>query len=217
MLSIWEGIRHIQHPSLSGDLLWNYCILGFAAIMDGFSLYVSLRQILRTKGSATFWEFVKHSKDPTIYTVALEDSTDLIGLTIAFLAMYLGEHLQMRWLDGLGSVLIGALLISVSTVLARESKNLLIGESATREQLEQIKRAVASDPGVDAVGPILTMQLGPNSVLVNIEIRFKSQGSLQALESTIRRVEDSIRAIDPSFQHIYLEASSLQVPHRRAS
>jgi hypothetical protein len=54
------------------------------------------------------------------------------------------------------------------------------------------------------------MQLGPHAVLVNIDARFKPQGSLEALESAIRRVEDSVRAIDPSVQHIFLEAASLQ-------
>jgi cation diffusion facilitator family transporter len=51
VLSIWEGIRHIQHPSLSGNLLWNYGVLAFAGIMDGFSLFVSFRQVLRTNFS----------------------------------------------------------------------------------------------------------------------------------------------------------------------
>jgi divalent metal cation (Fe/Co/Zn/Cd) transporter len=73
---------------------------------------------------------------------------------------------------------------------------------------------VAGDPAVAAVGQVLTMQLGPESVLVNIDVHFRPQGSLPALETAIRRVEDSIREVDPSIQHVFLEASSLQGQHR---
>jgi len=210
VLSIWEGVNHLQHPAELGNLKWSYAVLGLAFVLDGYSLIVSLREIARTKGDASLWEFIQRSKDPTVYTVAMEDSADLAGIVVAFLAIYLGERLQLPWLDGAGSILIGVILIGIAIVLGRESKNLLVGESASRPLVEKIRRAVATDPGVDAVGQVLTMQLGPHAVLVNIDARFKPQGSLEALESAIRRVEDSVRAIDPSVQHIFLEAASLQ-------
>jgi cation diffusion facilitator family transporter len=210
VLSIWEGAHHIHNPTLSGDLKWSYGVLGLAAVLDGYSLLVSLREIGRTKGDLSLWQFIRRSKDPTVYTVAMEDSTDLAGVVVAFLALFLGERLQLPWSDGAGSILIGLLLIAVAMVLGRESKNLLVGESASRQHIEEIHRAVASDPGVDAVGQVLTLQLGPETVLVNVDVRFKSQGSLEALERTIRRVEDRVRSVDPSIQHVFLEASSLQ-------
>lgn len=210
VLSIWEGIQHVHHPSISGNLIWMYCVLAFAVLMDGYSFLVSWREISRARGSATLWQFIQHSKDPTVYTVLMEDSMDILGIFVAFLAIFLGERLHLPWLDGAGSILIGLILISVAFVLGRESKNLLVGESASRQHVQEINNTVSNDPDVDAVGPVLTMQLGPQSVLVNLEVRFKPQGSLQALEATIRRLEDRIRAIDPSIQHVFLEASSLQ-------
>ena len=210
VLSIWEGIEHVRHPSLSGNLIWTYCVLAFAVLMDGYSFLVSWREIGRARGSSTLWQFIQQSKDPTVYTVLMEDTMDILGIVVAFLAIFLGERLQLPWLDGAGSILIGIILISVAFVLGRESKNLLVGESASHRHVQEITNTVSSDPDVDAVGPVLTMQLGPQSVLVNLEVRFKPQGSLQALEATIRRVEGRIRAIDPAIQHIFLEASSLQ-------
>lgn len=211
VLSIWEGVSHLQHPAELGNLKWSYTVLGFSAILDGYSLIVSLREIGRTKGKATLWEFIQRSKDPTVYTVAMEDSGDLAGVVVAFLAIFLGERLHLPWLDGTGSIVIGILLICIAAVLGRESKNLLVGESASRQSVESIRPAVAHDPAVDAVGQVLTMQLGPESVLVNIDVRFKPQGSLGSLENTIRRVEDRVREVDPAVQHVFLEASSLQV------
>jgi cation diffusion facilitator family transporter len=210
VLSIWEGIHHLQHPGELGNLKWSYAVLGLSAVLDGYSLLVSLREIGRTKGSASLWQFIQRSKDPTVYTVAMEDGADLAGVVVAFLAIFLGEQLHLPWLDGAGSIVIGVILIGIAGVLGRESKNLLVGESASRPLVEQIRRAVANDPGVDAVGQVLTMQLGPEVVLVNIDAHFKPQGSLGALESAIRRVEDSVRAVDPSIEHIFLEAASLQ-------
>jgi cation diffusion facilitator family transporter len=217
VLSIWEGIQHVHHPSISGNLIWTYCVLVFAVLMDGYSFLVSWREISRARGCATLWQFIQHSKDPTVYTVLMEDSMDILGIIVAFLAIFLGERLHLPWLDGAGSILIGLILISVAFILGRESKNLLVGESASRQHVQEINNTVSNDPEVDAVGPVLTMQLGPQSVLVNLEVRFKPQGSLQALEATIRRLEDRIRAIDPSIQHVFLEASSLQSGQPRTS
>jgi cation diffusion facilitator family transporter len=210
VLSIWEGVNHVQHPAELSNLKWSYIVLAISAILDGYSLIVSLREIARTKGNATLWQYIQRSKDPTVYTVAMEDFADLSGVVVAFLAVFLGEHLGLPWLDGAGSIVIGVLLIGIALVLGRESKNLLVGESASRPLVRQIRRAVSDDEGVDAVGQVLTMQLGPHSVLVNIDLRFKPQGSLPALETAIRRVEQSIRSVDPSIHHIFLEASSLQ-------
>src|SRR5512133_867406 len=168
VLSIWEGVQHVRHPSISGNLISNYVILAIAAVLDGYSLIVSLKEIHRTKGSFTLWQYIKHSKDPTAYTVALEDSADLAGILVAFLALFLGERLGIPWLDGAGSIVIGVILVGIATVLGRESKNLLVGESASRLQVEAIRRAVSGDPAVSAIGQVLTMQLGPESVLVNV-------------------------------------------------
>ena len=212
VLSIWEGVNHLHHPAELTNLKWSYVVLGISALLDGYSLFVSLREINRTRGAATFWQYIQRSKDPTVYTVAMEDGADLAGVVVAFLAIFLGEHLGLPWLDGAGSIVIGVLLIGIAIVLGRESKNLLVGESASRALVRKIRRAVSDDPGVDDVGQVLTMQLGPHSVLVNIDLRFKPQGSLDALETAIRRIENSIRSVDPSIQHIFLEASSLQSP-----
>ncbi|HEU5404199.1 MAG TPA: cation diffusion facilitator family transporter [Terriglobales bacterium] len=217
VLSIWEGIAHIRHPEVSAHLFWSYCILALSSVLNLYSLIVGLREIQRTRGRSTFWEFVQRSKDPTAYTVVLEDSSDLIGIAIAFCALFFGKRLGMPWLDGVGSVLIGLLLIGVAFILGRESKNLLIGERALQPYIDSIQRAVAGDPAVEAVGEVLTMQLGPESVLVNIEVRFKPQGSLRNLENSIRRIEDRIRSVDPSIRQVFLEASSLESTQSRAS
>ena len=211
VLSIWEGIEHVRHPAVLGNLIPNYVVLALAAALDGYSLIVSLQEIYATKGSQTIWQYIRHSKDPTAYTVALEDSADLAGIAVAFLALFLGERLGIAWLDGAGSIVIGAILVGIAVVLGRESKNLLVGESATRQLVDAIRQAVSSDPGVTGVGQVLTMQLGPAAVLVNIDVKFKAQGSLEALEDAIQRIESRIRSVDPSIQHVFLEASSLQV------
>jgi cation diffusion facilitator family transporter len=217
VLSIWEGIAHVRHPEVFGNLFWNYCVLAISTVLNAYSLMVGLREVQRTRGSSTFWQFVHRSKDPTAYTVVLEDSSDIIGIAIAFLALFLGNQFGIHWLDGLGSILIGVLLIAVAFILARESKNLLIGERALQPYIDEINRAVTGDPAVEAVGDILTMQLGPESVLVNIEVRFKPQGSLRNLENSIRQLQDRIRAVDPSIRQVFLEASSLESNQRRAS
>jgi len=154
-------------------------------------------------------DFVRRSKDPAVFTVIIEEISDLLGLAIAFAAITLSYELNRPIFDGLGSIAIGLIMIGLSGVLANESRKLLVGEAADQKQVEQIRRVVEQDPGVKKVGQLLTMHLGPREILVNVEIEFEPQGSLDRLEKTIDRIEQKIRSKNHSVRQIFLEAKSL--------
>ena len=61
------------------------------------------------------------------------------------------------------------------------------------------------------VGDLLTMQLGPNQVLVNVDIRFRRGLDLQELELTIDRIEKSIRRKEPIVGRIFIEVDSMRI------
>jgi divalent metal cation (Fe/Co/Zn/Cd) transporter len=84
-MSIYEGITHLIDPSPLEDTMWNYIVLGVAIIFEGFSWTVALKEFLPTKGNQSFWEAIKNSRDPTLFTVLFEDSTAIPGLTVASL------------------------------------------------------------------------------------------------------------------------------------
>src|SRR5215472_14088551 len=111
-LTIYEGIARIRQPEPSTNLAWGYAVLGGAAIFDGASFAIGWRRFARHRGDRGFWATVHASKDPTLFSVVLEDISDLIGLAIAAVAMTLAHTLQAPWLEGAGSVGIGLVLVA---------------------------------------------------------------------------------------------------------
>ena len=70
--------------------------------------------------------------------------------------------------DGIGTLAIGVLLVAVAVVLAIETKSLLIGESATADQVAAIEAAIAGGTGVSRLIHLRTVHLGPEELLVVI-------------------------------------------------
>lgn len=210
-LSVYEGIEHIVHPPELGSPLWNYVVLSLAALFEGGSLAVAIREFRKSKPDRySFFEYFRASKDPTVFTTVMEDTLALIGITIAFLGVTLSDVFGMTWADGGAAILIGLLLMSGALFLANESKNLLVGESADQKQVEEIRKVIQADPEVSRVGKLLTMQLAPEEVLLLVEIEFADKLSSDGLERATKRIEGSIREKHSSVKRIFLEADSLE-------
>ncbi len=48
-ISIYEGIRHIIHPSPLEDPFWSYIVLGLAMVFEGVVFVVAYREFMETK------------------------------------------------------------------------------------------------------------------------------------------------------------------------
>lgn len=210
-MSIYEGILHILHPRAIENPMWNYLVLGLAALFEGVSWAIALRHFLATRprGRGVI-ETIRRSKDPRLFVVLLEDSAALIGVVIAALGTYAGVSSHNPVYDGAASILIGLVLCVVATVLVYETRGLLIGESVDPERADAIRALVLADAAVDAAERPLTMHLGPDEVLLNLDLRFRRGLSLDEVERAVRRIEHVIRETHPEIRRIFLEAEALQ-------
>src|SRR5580765_2082688 len=78
-LSIHDGITHLRNPQPTGHPGWNYAVLGFATVFEFYSWIISYRELrARTDHDESTWEEIITSKDPTVFTVFLEDCAGLI-------------------------------------------------------------------------------------------------------------------------------------------
>ena len=145
-------------------------MLAISLLVEGGSFTVAMKQFLQAKGDMGAWQFIKQSKDPSLYTVVLEDSAAMLGLIFAFLGIFFGHLFNNAYLDGVASIAIGLLLMSVAGILASRTKGLLLGEGVNPDELADIRRRVESDPAVERAGDILTMYMGPHDLLVNMGV-----------------------------------------------
>ncbi|MBH8565434.1 cation transporter [Nostoc sp. CENA67] len=208
-MSIYEGIIHLINPSPLEDPMWNYIVLATAIIFEGFSWTVALKEFLPTKGKQSFWQAIKNSKDPTVFTVLFEDSAAILGLFVAFIGIFLGHLFNNVYFDGIASIIIGVILAIVAVLLARESKGLLVGESANPQTIANIRYLCKTEPKVQEVIRVLTMQLAPQEVLLNLEIQFAKNLTGEEIATTVENLEAKIRQKHPEIKLIFIEAKSL--------
>ena len=211
-MSLYEGISHIRHVAPGaemGDPTAAYVVLGISLLVESGSFAIAIRQFFHAKGDMGAWRFIKQSKDPSLYTIVLEDSAAMLGLIFAFLGIFFGHLLNNPYLDGIASIAIGLLLMSVAWILASRTMGLLMGEGVNPEQLADIRRRVESDPAVERAGDILTMYMGPHDLLVNMGVCFAEGTTAEQMHEAIRRIEADLKRAYPETHHVYIEAESL--------
>jgi cation diffusion facilitator family transporter len=211
-LSLYEGISHIAHitaETSASNPAMNYLVLGLSALIEGWSFSVGLREFNKIRGNMGAWQYIRSAKDPSTYTVVLEDSAALLGLTFAFLGVFFGHMLHNPYFDGAASAIIGLLLMCVAFLLAFQTKGLLLGEGADPAMLADIRRRVESDPSVERAAEILTMYMGPHDLLVNLGVCFKPGITAEQVHQAIHRIESNIQGAYPECIRVYTETEML--------
>lgn len=193
-VTLFEGISHIRDPGAIIDPQVNYIVLALSALFEGATLFLALREFRKSKGSAGYFEAFRRSKDPPSFIVLFEDSAALIGLAFAFLGTFLAERLAMPVLDGVASIGISILLALTAFMLARESKELLIGEPASRRVRESIVEIACEQRNIERANVAYTVHLAPNQIVVALSLEFADKLTTTQIEEAVLALERAIRA-----------------------
>ena len=217
VVSVYEGIHKLQDPQPIERTWLIYAILGVAALIESVALFFAIKELNKTRRPGTgLLKAAQESKDTSVAVVFFEDTAALFGLLIAFLGVLAAQLTGLMLFDGVASILIGVLLAAVAFILAHETKELLIGEAASPENVAAIRKAAAETKGVKAVGSILTMHLGPRRILVNMNVDFEDQIRADELEGVVDAMEENIRRAVPAADKIFIEADDVKLtPSRR--
>ncbi len=217
-VSIYEGIDRMSGSPVLTDPTWNYVVLAVAAMVQSWSWWVSHQEFDRHRRSGdSLWRASQRDMDVLGFTVFVINTGSMIGIGMAVLGVSLSHALGNPYLDPAASVLIGLVLIASAGLLARKSVSLLVGVSLDHDQLAQLRRIINDDPAVESVGHLLTMRLGPDSVLLTAAVRFQRRLSLDEVEQAIERLEQAIKAHDPAILHLYLESRAIKQAARSAA
>ena len=204
-VSIYEGVLHILEPEAIENPTVNYVVLGLSMLFEGGTWFVALREFNREKGELGYLAAIRESKDPTTFTVLIEDTVALLGLVIALIGISAAQILDRPELDGAASIGIGVLLAGVALFLARESKNLLIGEPALPVVQQAILLAAQADEDIRHVNGVSTAQLGPHVAIAMLSAEFEDHLQTPAIEACIERVEASVRERYPELVSIFVK------------
>jgi cation diffusion facilitator family transporter len=211
LFSFYQGI----HELLSGEAEssgwgYTYAALGAAFVLEGASLIRALRQTRQDAGNARrpVGRYVRSSRDPTTKTVVFEDSAAVTGVVIAAVGVGLHQITGEAAFDGAAAILIGILLAVVAVGLWRDTRGLLIGEAALPEEREAMRSVLCEHPDVDHVVELLTMALGPNSLLVGARLDLADGLDSDRIEEAAAELENALREAVPAIRYVFLDPTS---------
>jgi cation diffusion facilitator family transporter len=206
LFALYEGIHKVQHPEAITKWQWvPLTVLAIAIGLESMSFRTAIREANHIRGGASWVGFIRHARAPELPVVLLEDFAALIGLVFALFGVGLTLLTDNGVWDGIGTLMIGSLLVSIAVVLAIETKSLLLGESATSDQEDAIAAAIAGTSGVESIIHMRTMHLGPDELLVAAKIAVAGEASASSVARAIDDAEVSIRSAVPIARVIYLE------------
>ena len=209
-ISIFAGVSKILNPHPIANPLVNYVVLVAAMIFEGAAWYFAYREFEKQRGTRGFFEEVRKSKDPTVFTVLFEDSAAMLGLVVALIGIGLTQWMGWEWADGAASIVIGVILGLTAAVLAYETKGLLIGESARPELVAEVNAIINSEPSVDNINEVRSMHLGPQDVLLALSLDFRDDLDVGTVEASVFDIETKITGQFPEVRRIYIEVQSLR-------
>ena len=205
LFALYEAWGKLQHPhGIEGDFWWvPLAVLLGAIIAESFSFRTAIMESNHIRGKQSWVHFIRNAKQPELPVILLEDFGALLGLAFALFGVSLTLVTGNGIWDALGTAMIGLLLVAIAAVLAVETKSLLLGESATKDDVAKIRAAIESD-GTRIIH-LKTMHLGPEELLVAAKIGIGHSDTGWQVAAAIDAAEIRIRDAVPTARVIYLE------------
>ncbi len=210
-VSAYEGIQHIRHPEPASNHTVSYIVLGISFLFEGTSWWIALREFRASKGALGYFEAFRRSKDPSTFTVLLEDSAALLGLGFAMAGLLAAQLLEMPVLDGVASLCIAAVLAMTAFLLARETKGLLVGEPAQPRVARHILQVANADADLRGANGVTTMQMGPDQVIAMLSAEFEDDRTTPQIEACITRIEKAVKQEYPELVALFVKPQAPEV------
>jgi cation diffusion facilitator family transporter len=204
-ISIYQGFLRMRRPAAEGSGFWNYLILATAFVLTLIPMMSASRAFKKQRGEIRFWRAVIGTKDPTTPIVLLSDYGDLAGIVIAFLGVYLGHTLKNPVYDGISSIVIGLILTSISALLIRESKSLLVGEIPAKSKLAEALQIAGADPEVIKIKKHFSTVMAPDYLILVMETVFNDGLTTSQLIKVIEQITENIQKECPTIRQIFME------------
>lgn len=191
LFSIYEGIHKIMNPQ---EIQYPWLIVGiiiFAIVLEGGALRVALKE--SNSKLKDIFKTIEKSSSSHILVVLIEDSGAILGLVILGIGLALSLFVHPIF-DGIAALMIGLLLLSLSTILFIELKKLIVGESLDRETIKQIKNLVKEESHVLVhINSVRSMFIGSDEVLLIISMNVQDDKTGYEIEQDIKELKNKIQ------------------------
>ena len=210
VFAVGYGVYQLVAGERSTGYAVAYGTLAIAFVAEGTSWIRAIRQ---SRGEAaesgvSLIDYVRASRDPNVQMVLFEDSAALVGVGLAFLGILAGQLTGSEVFDAGASIAVGVLLVGVAAWMARDTSELLIGASARPNERVALQRAIEEFDEIDKVVELLTMTLGPNSLLVAARVDFTGGLGDDGVERISEEIDERLRQVVPDVTEVFLDATT---------
>jgi len=208
--SVAMAIQRLMRGGEAGPSLPAWIVLAISFIADGASWLQSVRQARRDAREAghAFWPHLRHSSDPIVRAVVLEDSAALAGLVLAAGGLLITNVTGNNAADAIASLLIGILLALTAFGVARPLADFLVGRSLPADYLEKLRSVVAASPAVDQVVAFQAVYIGPREVIVAAKVRPRRDIDALSLTRAIDDLDGALRDASSFVADVYLDITT---------
>ncbi|MBA2577568.1 MAG: cation diffusion facilitator family transporter [Euzebyaceae bacterium] len=204
LFSLYEGFSKLREPHAPESLGIAIGILCVAIVLEGFSFRTAIVEANHVRHGDSWWAFIRHSRNPELPVVLLEDLGAQVGLVLALIGVVLARYVDPVF-DAYATLAIGVLLGVIAVILAIEMKSLLIGEAARPRDITAIRAALERDGTVERIIHMRTVHIGPEQLFVGAKLEMDSALTFDEVARKINDLESRLRAEVPSVEVLYLE------------
>lgn len=203
MFSIYEGAHKLMHPEELKNVYWIFAVLISSILIEAKSFQVAFSEFRKTT-SLPYFKAIRASTQVSLIVVVLEDSAAMAGLVVVLLSTLLAWLVNPIF-DAIGSIMVGLLLLAVSILLIAEVKNLIVGESMTREKRHIMTRIVKNYRQIGHINRMQTMAMGDSTYLVLLSVDVDDNMKASEAEDLIEKLKIQLKKEIPEIGIIYIE------------
>ena len=206
IFAIYEGYQKFHDPHMIEAPIVAYIVLAVAIALESFALRTVIKEAKTFKPkSQSWWRFLRTTKSINHVVLTLEDTAALVGLILAAAGITLSLLTGNPTWDGVGTLLIGALLVVVAVILFIEAQSLLIGEGVDATTERRMRKIILGVANVTHVVDFKTLYTGPSDIFIAMKVTVGAEDSATEVARAIDEIEARLRHEFPMAKLIYVE------------
>ena len=215
-VSIWRGIEALVHPPELEAFWVGVAVLVIAIVLDGMSRFVAVRalRVQAARRGLSVRELLRESPDPTVVTIYLEDTIDVLGAFLALIALVVHRLTGSGIADAAASIAIGGLLCFIASRLTRRNRQLLTNQSVPDRYVERLRARLEGEVEIHAVTRLEAVYLGPGEVLVAADVAMADGLAGSEVAAALARTRADIAREVPVIARLYLTPVEPRSPPR---
>lgn len=211
IFAVYEGVHKIMDPQPTENAFVAYLILAISIILESFALRTVLKEARTFKpADQSWWQFIRRTKSVNHIVLVFEDTAALTGLSFATIGITLSLITGNGVWDGIATIMIGALLVAVASILFLEVQSLLIGEGADEATVAIITEQILAVEAVNQIVDLKTLYVGPSEMFIAMKVTVDAIDSADTVADAIDEIEARIRVQVPFAKNIYVEPDILR-------